>query len=36
VLTTRSAEDEAWALIAAVLELAWFGPRLAHQRLRRH
>ena len=35
LLPTRSAEEEAWALIAAVLELAWFGPRLAHQQLRR-
>lgn len=35
-VTTPSAEEEAWVLVASVLELAWFGPRLAHQRLLRH
>lgn len=30
LLAERSAEDEAWALVAAVMELAWFGPRQVH------
>lgn len=34
LLGERSAEDEAWVLVAAVLELAWFGPRLEHRQLR--
>lgn len=33
LLADRTAEDEAWVLVAAVLELAWFGPRLEHRQL---
>jgi len=28
LLAERTPEDEAWALVAAVLQLAWFGPRV--------
>lgn len=35
LLAERTPDDEAWALVAAVLELAWFGPRATHDQLRR-